>query len=262
MSYLFFDIEAANRHNKTAKMYSFGYVLTDSKFNVIKKEEIIINPEADYYFNKKEEGHVSIPCPFPKDIMDKAKTLPDNYEKINQLVSSNLCIGYGTAIDAHMLHESCKRNGLGSMKFDFLDLVEISDFLLKKKVPGLNNLAEHLGIVNDNPHNGLADALTTYEICKKLLEDGRSNLITMVYNKSIHKFVAKRYRVYKITKEKAIPIPQRKFKDMLVKDVDIVKERMKVKYDEETVPKNTLREEVMKWVKEAEYQETHTHNNN
>ena len=84
----------------------------------------------------------------------------------------------------------------------------------------------------------------------------------MVYNQSIHKFVAKRNKVYRITKERAIPIPQRKFKDMLVKDVDIVKERMKIKIKEETVPKNTMREEVMKWVKEAEFQEIHTHNNN
>lgn len=43
MNFLFFDIECAVC-NQEKRICSFGYVLTDCNLNIIKKEDILINP--------------------------------------------------------------------------------------------------------------------------------------------------------------------------------------------------------------------------
>lgn len=42
MRYLFFDIECSEGKS----MCSFGYVLTDEKFRILEKDDILMNPEA------------------------------------------------------------------------------------------------------------------------------------------------------------------------------------------------------------------------
>ena len=44
MRYLFFDIEGANNYNYIAKMCTIGYVITDTKFKLNTKIDVIINP--------------------------------------------------------------------------------------------------------------------------------------------------------------------------------------------------------------------------
>ena len=44
MNFLFFDCECSKCSKTTSKLCSFGYVLTDSNLNIIKKEDLLINP--------------------------------------------------------------------------------------------------------------------------------------------------------------------------------------------------------------------------
>ena len=46
MKYTFFDIECANCIEGQAKICSFGYVITDEQFNLLEKEDLIVNPKA------------------------------------------------------------------------------------------------------------------------------------------------------------------------------------------------------------------------
>ena len=53
MKYLFLDLEMANSKNG-GKICEFGYVLTNEKFEILKEENLIINPNIerkswDYY---------------------------------------------------------------------------------------------------------------------------------------------------------------------------------------------------------------------
>ena len=50
MKFVFFDIECANYINDMFTICTFGYTITDEHFNVIKKEDILINPKSK--FNK------------------------------------------------------------------------------------------------------------------------------------------------------------------------------------------------------------------
>ena len=44
MKYLFFDVECANCFGGVGKICEFGYVLTDDKLNVIKRDDIPMCP--------------------------------------------------------------------------------------------------------------------------------------------------------------------------------------------------------------------------
>jgi hypothetical protein len=46
--YIFFDIEYANPHCCDYRMYSFRYVITDDKFNIIIKQDLLINPNVPH----------------------------------------------------------------------------------------------------------------------------------------------------------------------------------------------------------------------
>ena len=50
MKYVFFDIECANYIDDVFTICTFGYTITDSEFNIIKQEDILINPCSP--FNK------------------------------------------------------------------------------------------------------------------------------------------------------------------------------------------------------------------
>ena len=49
MKYLFFDIECAGVFKNVAKICAFGYCLTDEKFNILEKEDILINPQGGFH---------------------------------------------------------------------------------------------------------------------------------------------------------------------------------------------------------------------
>ena len=55
MRYLFFDIEGANNYNYIAKMCTFGYVITDDKFKLNTKIDVIIKEYNDNKTKKKKE---------------------------------------------------------------------------------------------------------------------------------------------------------------------------------------------------------------
>ena len=53
MNYLFFDIECADGTH----MCSFGYVLVDEKFNILEKDDILINPKCAFRLGRDEFDH-------------------------------------------------------------------------------------------------------------------------------------------------------------------------------------------------------------
>ena len=60
MKYVFFDIECACVFKSVAKICAFGYVLTDEQFNVLEREDILLNPKGKFHLTdrKGREGLV------------------------------------------------------------------------------------------------------------------------------------------------------------------------------------------------------------
>ena len=57
MNLVFFDIECASVYKTTAKICAFGYVLCDEHFNIIKKEDILINPKGKFHLTDGSGEH-------------------------------------------------------------------------------------------------------------------------------------------------------------------------------------------------------------
>ena len=51
MKYLFFDIECSDGHN----ICSFGYVVINDNFEIIEKDDIVINPESKFILSPSKK---------------------------------------------------------------------------------------------------------------------------------------------------------------------------------------------------------------
>ena len=63
MNLVFFDIECASVNKTTAKICAFGYVVCDENFNIIKKEDILVNPKGKFHLTDRK-GDKGIVLPY------------------------------------------------------------------------------------------------------------------------------------------------------------------------------------------------------
>ena len=56
MKYVFFDIECACVYKCVAKICAFGYVVTDENYNVLAKEDILVNPKGKFHLTDRNGG--------------------------------------------------------------------------------------------------------------------------------------------------------------------------------------------------------------
>lgn len=178
MKYLFFDIECANCYEGRAKIYSFGYVITDENFNIISEpEDILINPDSNFdpYVRKNILA-------YDKKIF---KTLPkfnEVYPRICELMMADgvICFGYGTQNDMHFLADDCMRYRLKKIPakvFDIQKLIEVTENKKAKKLDA--EYVERTGNDGRGTHRSDEDAVRTVEIAKS---------VCMAHNKKLHEF--------------------------------------------------------------------------
>ena len=166
MNFLFFDIECAVC-TPEKRICSFGYVLTDSNLNIIKKEDILINPVE---FDDKILNEV---INYKKEDLLKYDEFPKYYEIIKELLcdKNNIVIGQVAKNDASYLIDSVKRYNLKSIDFIFYDFAEIyKNYTNSKQYISLENERIFLG-VKDNQgqlHTSVNDAYILYECFKSL----------------------------------------------------------------------------------------------
>ena len=172
MDYLFFDTECANCFNGIGKLCEFGYVLTDSSFNVIKQENILINPESKFDVKGLKYGHITLSLPYNE--YKKCPTFIDVYPKIKRLLTrkNTVVIGYSTSGDAKYIEGTINRYKLPQINYLFLDLKKVVADIEKKE-----NGLHLIDVYNDyypktnNHHTGLVDAILTLKIAKYIDEN-------------------------------------------------------------------------------------------
>lgn len=179
MNYLFFDIESIDRAHKT--ICTFGYVLTDTKFNILQKEEIIINPDL-----KPEEIDNWALRKIVKYDIDTIKTSPKFdcfYSKISALFQDNNCIvfGYGLENDITYVNSECLRYKKEEIICSKTKLCDIQILYKKhtgqKDAPALKKLVQQLGIATDHlvAHKSCDDAEMTMLVAKYLMQNMNIN---------------------------------------------------------------------------------------
>lgn len=118
MRYLFFDIECCDGRN----ICTFGYVITDEKFKVLEKKDIVINPEAKFTIPTTEKRK-DIRLAYSKEDFKNAPTYPQVYEEIAGIMNhpDQKIFGHAVSSDIKFLKTANARYDLPQFKFDAYD---------------------------------------------------------------------------------------------------------------------------------------------
>ena len=151
MKYLFFDLEfASSKHG--SKICEFGYVITDEKFDVIKRNNLIIDPNIkgadwDYYVLK------NILTRSRKEYETK-ENFEYHYEQINWIIKqADYIFGHTMDSDAKALDDDCKRYNLPSIDFIFYDINRLYALFITKFLSYFSGLIPMINCLVALPFN-------------------------------------------------------------------------------------------------------------
>lgn len=176
MKYLFFDIEGACP--KLCTVATFGYVLSDEKFNIKEKTDILMNPDSkyDWYVVKNLLSYSK------KTLAEKPK-FDAHYGKIKALLEDKdtLVCGYSIVNDLKYLNSECKRYSLPSFDFSFMDVQMLADsFFESKNQIGIERAYSMLGIEDTMIlHRSDEDARAAMNVAKAICKIENSNLFDL-----------------------------------------------------------------------------------
>ncbi len=183
MNYLFFDIECSVVSKKAAKICAFGYCLTDEKFHILEKEDLLINPQGGFHLTDRK-GTQGLVLPYEYDRFKSYPTFLEYKEKIYGLLQDQdtLVVGHATMNDVKYLNLESQRFKLPSFAFDFAD----TQFLYMNRIGqfsrqfGLGSIAEELG-VEFVAHRAVDDAFATMKIAEALCKaEGAGTLLELI----------------------------------------------------------------------------------
>ena len=170
MKYLFFDIECSVVSKNLAKICAFGYCLTDEKFNILEKEDILINPQGSFHLTDRK-GTQGLVLPYEYSDFKKYPTFVEKADKIYALLQDKdtLVAGHATMNDVKYLNFESHRFHLPSFAFDFADtqfvyMNVIGEF---SRQFGLGTIAKELG-VEFTAHRAVDDAYATMKVAEAM----------------------------------------------------------------------------------------------
>ncbi|MBQ9730313.1 MAG: 3'-5' exonuclease [Clostridia bacterium] len=178
MKYLFFDIECAGVSKNAAKICAFGYCLTDEQFNIIEKNDILINPQGRFHLTDRK-GRRGLVLPYEYAEFKNYPVFPKIVRRIRELLQdkNTLVLGHATANDVKYLTLEAKRFSLKSFEFaygdtQFLYMNAINDF---SRQYGLGAIAENLN-VEFVAHRAVDDAYATMRVAEALCKAEQKTL--------------------------------------------------------------------------------------
>ena len=149
MNLVFFDIECASVNKNSAKICAFGYVVCDENFNIIKKEDILVNPKGRFHLTDRK-GDKGIVLPYSYDEFKKHPPFTSVYPFIKSLLEdeNNIVLGHSIMNDIKYLNLETKRFKLPSFRLSFSDsqllyMCHVNDF---SRQFGLEHIAGALGV--------------------------------------------------------------------------------------------------------------------
>ncbi len=181
MNYLFFDIECANCFNGQGKICSFGYVLTDSKFNILDQKDILINPKSRFYLKRgKDEG---ITLAYTKEVFLKAPTFNKEYDTIRALLEKEdqIVFGHSVGNDLGFIASECKRYSKEYFYVKAYDTQVIYRQLKEEKNDkGLEKLCDEYNIEKETLHRSDYDAFVTMQVLKNMCKEKKCTVEEML----------------------------------------------------------------------------------
>ena len=170
MKYLFFDIECADGGKAT--ICSFGYVIADENFKILRREDIVINPQGRFYLTGRA-GRPDVHLAYPEATFKRAPAFDKFYNKIKALVQNEeyYVVGHSIGDDVTYLNKACARYKLEPFCFSYFDTQRMYRELTgdKKSISLENALAAFDIDERFRYHQSVEDARATMFLLKALL---------------------------------------------------------------------------------------------
>lgn len=183
MDYLFFDIECANCFGGRGKICSFGYVITDERFNIKQKSDILINPHSKFHLHG-HGNHPGIVLGYGEDEFLSSPDFKFYYPTICELLTrdNTLKFGFSVLSDANFIKSECQRFSKKIFNYDFIDIQRIyTDYKELENTPALIKCATEYGVTDTQDiHKSDDDAYFTMRVLKGLCEETGLSAIELI----------------------------------------------------------------------------------
>ena len=170
MDYLFFDIECANCFNGKGKICSFGYVITDDKFNIKEQKDILINPKSKFHLGKPGTD-LGITLAYPEAEFKKHPDFNWAYGVIKDLLTNGnyITVGHSVGNDLLFILSECERYKKEPFYIKAYDTQVIYRQLREQNNDvGLEKLCEEFNIEKEALHRSDYDAYITMRVLKAM----------------------------------------------------------------------------------------------
>lgn len=171
MRLLFFDLEYATQRKDLSAVCEFGYVVTDEKFSVIERDNIIINPDISY--NSWDWYVLKNILTRPIKEYTKKNKLTYYYGRISGLFqNADYVLGHSLDSDTVSFNRNLQRYRLDPIDYDFYDVKLIyQEYAKQENGTSVTNIMNELEIYGEeNTHDAETDAYNTMLILKKIAE--------------------------------------------------------------------------------------------
>ena len=166
---LFFDMEFANG-KIPGSVFSFGYVVTDEEFNILRgPADICINPDCEW--NEYVAKNI---LAYPMEIIEASPFFPACYEKIRALFAeADIAVGFSVSNDISALRHVCERYALCPILYSWFDMEKLCRIADKhREARGLAGcVTAWCGQSPINQHRSDGDALATMHLMRAICED-------------------------------------------------------------------------------------------
>ena len=173
MNYLFFDVECISCKGGKGKLFSFGYVLTNDNFEIIEKEDILMNPKLPR--SEYDRYVVKYMMSYTLNEIENAPCFTDQYLKIKDMLlnPNNIIFGFDVYYDLMYVNDECERFKLQKIERKACDVQDLyKQYSGEHKQKGLSKLVEFFEI-DKSPyieHNSRDDAEMTMLVAKAICE--------------------------------------------------------------------------------------------
>jgi DNA polymerase III epsilon subunit-like protein len=185
--YLFFDIECIQVGGRDY-IFSFGYVLCDPNFQIIKQEDILINPNIQFQISTGIKIH------YPLNKIVSQPTFIEFYEQLKYLLENpdHQVIGHAIDNDIKFLYQECQEYKLPGFHFDFVDSqVVFDDFHHLDKRSSIATILDYYQLKPEVLHRSDMDAYYNMMYLQKMCLELQRSLDSLLSDPKILKGYSK-----------------------------------------------------------------------
>jgi DNA polymerase III epsilon subunit-like protein len=200
MKYIFFDTECANCFNRVGKICEFGYVKTDTDFNILDSQNYFINPKPDGKFHLTgRKNQKDLILTEKQEFYYNQPKFSHFYDNIRFLLTQPdiMIFGHSVRNDIFFLDSDIRRFNLKTFPYTAYDTQSFLEYFSKtrKKNYSLETAYKEL-VFKELPlqaHKAVNDAMFTMEVTKAMLKDLSVTMDDLIYLCPDSKIEAEQY---------------------------------------------------------------------